>query len=413
MKILQLSTFDSGGGAARSACRLQKEFVKNNIDSRLYVQKKTLGDYWVQDDDRYIGKIRSLFAPHLENGFKKIFQTKLSKPFSLNIIPNPTLRKYIKSNNFDIVNLHWINGGFFRLEELDFKKKYIWTLHDSWAFTGGCHIPYYCLEYEHNCEKCAMLKNKKLFNLAKTFWKKKKAIYEILDMTVVAPSNWLAKCAQNSSLMNNKRIVVIPNGIDTSIYKPIEKKIAREILNLPENKKIICFGAISSTADENKGYNYLKDALKYLKTNCGNLDFEILIFGSDKPLTPENFGVPINYLGKVNDDYTLALVYSSADVFVAPSKSENLPNTVMESLACGRPVVAFDIGGMSDLIVNGSNGYLAKPYDAIELGKCLLRILLADNLAQYEVNARRKVVENFTIEHVARKYIDLYEEINI
>ena len=285
-----------------------------------------------------------------------------------------------------------------------------------WAFTGGCHYSGDCEGYKNSCGKCPQLSSEKEFDISRWIWKRKASAWKNTNLTIVTPSNWLAQCAQKSSLFQNLRVEVIYNGIDTNIYKPIDKNLARNCLNLPQNKKIILFGATSAISDYRKGFHLLLQAVQQLsKVSKGKKwgkEIELVILGSSKPIEPPDFGFKTYYLGKLNDDVSMALAYASADIFVAPSIQDNLPNTVMEALACAVPCVAFNVGGMPDMIDHKKNGYLAYPFDTDDLASGITWIL--DDQERYHHLcgfARDKVEKNFSLEIQACKYIDLYNSL--
>lgn len=202
---------------------------------------------------------------------------------------------------------------------------------------------------------------------------------------------------------------MIPNPIDITVYRPINKNTARSILHLPADKKLILFGAMNPTDNRRKGFHLLKSALEILRKDGSGEDWEIIVFGGSKKETTELSGFPIHYLGKIPGEVELSLVYSSADVFVAPSLLENLANTVLESITCGTPVVAFNVGGMPDMIIHTVNGYLAQPFEISDLANGISWILSDDkrweNLSR---NARKKAVQDCEYSVVARKYVEIY-----
>jgi glycosyltransferase involved in cell wall biosynthesis len=216
----------------------------------------------------------------------------------------------------------------------------------------------------------------------------------------------MANCARSSSLFENKKIEVIPNGLDLQKFNPVPRDEARRALKLPLNKNLILFGALNSTQDKRKGFQYLKSATGMLSED---LDFEAIVFGNSRG--DDQLNIPVNYMGKLPDNM-LSTIYSAADVFVAPSVQDNLPNTIMESLACGTPSVAFDIGGMTDLIVHKENGYLARPFDVEDLAGGMEWVVGQDQRKKQLSEASRKYVEKkFELTSVARRYADLYSEL--
>jgi glycosyltransferase involved in cell wall biosynthesis len=288
----------------------------------------------------------------------------------------------------------------------------VWTLHDSWAFTGGCHIPLDCLRYEGSCGSCPQLNSQCEHDLSRWVWERKRKAWSGLAFRVVTPSRWLGKCAASSSLLRDKCIEVIPNGIDTTIFKPLDKRYVRESLNVPVDKKIILMGGVRSLEDPNKGFRHLLASLEILAAEGWKEKAELIVFGDEPPIPITGIPFPTRFVGYLNDDLSMALLYSAADVFAAPSVQENLPNTVMEALACGTPSVAFNIGGMPDLIAHKETGYLAQAYLKEDLAAGISWVLSDEqrwvNLSR---NARQRVETKFSIALAADRYRRLYNEV--
>ena len=412
MKVLHLNTSDISGGAARAAYRLHKGLVNIGLDSQMLVQDKTSDDRNVIGSQTKLEKGWAKIRPTLNAIPLQLYRQRDRTPYSVQWLPSKMNSK-IKSIAPDIINLHWICGGYLQIETIaKFNKPIIWTLHDSWAFTGGCHIPYDCKKYTKSCGACPQLHSNRDWDLSRWVWQRKAKAWKDLNLTLVTPSNWLAKCAGSSSLFRDLRIEVIPNGLDITKYKPIERRLVREVLNLPQDKQLVLFGAMNATSDRNKGFHFLQPALQHLSQSEWQDQIELVVFGSSRPENPVDLGFKTHYLGKLSDDISLALVYAAADVFVAASIQENLPNTVMESLACGTPCVAFDIGGMPDMIEHQQNGYLAKAFDVEDLG-CGITWVLAErqNWQVLSRQARLKIENQFTLEKATQRYIVLYQEI--
>jgi glycosyltransferase involved in cell wall biosynthesis len=185
--------------------------------------------------------------------------------------------------------------------------------------------------------------------------------------------------------------------------------MAREIWNLPKDKKLILFGAMNATSDINKGFKELQDSISKLTINVNEV--ELVVFGSSKPATSQGFGFKTHYLGYVYDDVSLTALFSAADVMVVPSIQENLSNSIMESLSCSTPVVGFNIGGNSDMIVHKETGYLANPYDINDLASGIDWILGSKSYLKIAQASREKILKEFDSVIVAQKYIDLYQEV--
>lgn len=412
MNILHVNTSDISGGAARAAYRIHKGLQGIGIDSKMLVQTKLSDNKTVMAPGNNLKKGFALLRPTLDSAFKNLFSGGSKTIFSSACLPFSGIPSQIRSISPDIVHLHWICGGMLRIEELKrINKPIIWTLHDMWAFTGGCHYNAGCERFQQVCGNCLQLNRSSKNDLSRSILRRKKKAWDGLDITIVTPSNWLAKCAKESSLFGRHRVEVIHNGLDLNLFKPISKTTAREIWDLPINKKLILFGAMRATSDHKKGFDLLYKGIKQLIAKWSG-KAELIVFGASEPENPPDFGLPVHYLGLLHDDVSLALLYAVADVMVVPSRQDNLPNTVVESLACGTPVVAFDIGGMPDMIDHQINGYFAKPFDTSDLAAGIDWVLSDENrYKELCINAREKAVACFDIKKVAMHYADLYESI--
>ncbi len=300
----------------------------------------------------------------------------------------------------DVINIHWVNRGFLSVRNLAdiFRsgKKVVWTIHDSWAFTGGCHLPYSCKKYETMCGACPTLSSNNQKDLSNTVFQTKQNLWQNLSATIFTPSSWLLDSVRSSSLLSHFNSRVFRNPLDSSVFRIIKQQDARLRFGLPLDKKIILFGAVSSTTDSNKGFDLLVESLNYLCENIPSFkeNHIVCIFGSNaKPLLPlDSF-----MMGYINKEHSMAELYSAADVFVLPSRSENLPYTIMEALSCGTPAVSFSVGGIPDLINNGINGYLAKCFDTKHLAECIK--LCLDNIASNnsEISAAIHLNHNYDV----------------
>ena len=418
MKVLHLTMLDSDG-AGRAAQRLHQGLNRldnhsyTNLHSQMLVQVKSGDDQaTVTTKNRFkIAANRLKLTERIDQLLLKLYPHRMQTTFSPQWVPGQ-LWHDIQQCNPDIINLHWIGHGFLPIEFLKkLNKPLVWTLHDMWAFTGGCHYSQTCDRYQAQCGKCPQLNSHSDWDLSRWVWQRKARSWQDLNLTVVTPSVWLKRCAIASSLFKEIPVEVIPNGLDTVVYKPIERQIARSILNLPLDRHLILFGA-GYASDPRKGFSYLEAALECLSSQQYSQPLEAVIFGGSAPETSSSIGLKVHYLGKLRDDTTLALAYAAADVFVVPSLQDNLPNTVMEALACGTPCVAFDIGGMPDMIEHQQNGYLAQPYETDDLAQGIGWVL-RDRERHHRLSqrARAKVEEAFTLQHQATQYFLLYQSI--
>jgi glycosyltransferase involved in cell wall biosynthesis len=414
MNILMLNTYDEWGGAAKAAFRLNRGVQGIGIESRLLVQGKSGDANDVIGTNDPLAKFVYGVRAHFGTMPVRLYPNKPVYNFTPALVPD-NLAGQVAAIAPDILHLHWLGAGFIRIETLKkFRMPIVWTLHDSWAFSGGCHMPYECVKYRESCGSCPVLGSDHEADLSRWIWRRKKSAWQDLNLTLVTPSSWLADCAGASSLFRNRRIEVIPNGLDLSLFKPIEKRVARDLLRLSQDKKYILFGATNSSCDPNKGFQFLLPALQILSAKGQKANTELLVFGSSEPPHPDlpRFGMKANYLGRVHEEVSLALLYSAADVLVVPSIQENLPNIVMESMACGTPCVAFNQGGVPELIEHEQTGYLARPFETDDLARGILWVLEnKDRRNELSFRSRRKVELEFDLDLVARRYAALYQGI--
>jgi glycosyltransferase involved in cell wall biosynthesis len=417
MKVSILSYSDIEGGAARACYRLHQGLNQMGVNSQMLVQIKSSDDTTVTGS-KNVG-IRQVMTGLRTIGdslpLKRYAQQKGST-YSAQWLPDRITSK-LADLQPDIVNLHWANNGYLQIESLKkiqqtLQKPIVWTLHDMWSFTGGCHYNQDCDRYKTGCGQCPQIQSQRDRDLSDWVWKRKAKAWKNLDLTIVTPSVWLGQCAKASALFRDVRIEVIPYGLDTTRYKPMDRTIARQILGLPLDKQLILAGALQATSDQRKGFHLLQPALTQLSQAGWGDRAELVIFGASKPKVPIDFGLKAHYMGTLGDDISLAMLYAAADVFVAPSVQDNLPNTVMESIACGTPCVAFNIGGMPDMIDHQSNGYLARPYESGDFAQGIVWILEdADRYQKLCHQARQKAEQSFPLDRQAKRYNALFSEL--
>ena len=414
MKILSLSTSDLNGGAPRAAYRLHQGLIKAGVDSQMLVQQKLGDEATVIGARSKITRGLAVTRPTLDSLPMLFYRQRDRTPYiySCQWLPSK-IDSQIEALNPDLINLHWVCGGYFPVEAIaKFDRPLVWTLHDMWAFTGGCHYSKQCDRYRQTCGRCPILNSNRDWDYSRWLWHRKAKAWQNLDLTLVTPSKWLAECAKSSSLFRDLTVEVIPNGLDIHQYQPIDRQLARKLLELPQDKQIVLFGAIGATSDPRKGFSFLEAALQHLSHLTSPKEIELVVFGSSKPAKPIDFGFKTHYLGRFSDDISLALVYSAADVFIAPSVQDNLPNTIMEAMACGIPCVAFNVGGISDLVDYRQNGYLATPYEPQDLARGIMWILEdAERWQGLSHNAKAKVDREFTIQIQADRYFQLFQKI--
>lgn len=411
MKVLLVSNYDIKGGAARATYRLHEGLQSIAVNSQILVNYKSSNDENVRLMPPKLGEKFKSLRPKLNRLPLKLYP-KLGKViFSPQWVPD-FLASEVAKINPDVINLHWVCEGYMQIETLaKFNKPVVWTLHDMWAFTGGCHYSENCDRYMNSCGACPQLHSTKDTDISRWIWQRKAQAWQNLDLTLVTPSNWLAQCAKSSSLFKKYPVKVIANGLDAEVYKPLNRPQVRDSLNLPQNKQLVLFGAMQGTDDRWKGFPLLVPALQSLSKSGWQDKIELLVFGSSQSENPIDVGFKTHYLGRLEDE-SLAKVYAAADVMVVPSRYEAFGQTASEALACGTPVVAFDVTGLKDIVDGQQNGYLAKPYETQDLARGIAWVLEdPDRHQKLCCSARLKVEEKFTLEVQARAYKNLYEEI--
>lgn len=408
MKILHLSTSDVDNGGARAAYRLHQGLNSIGCTSQMLVRAKFSSDPTVLSEKSILTKL----GPPSSGLPLQFYPNHNAAMFSPQWFPD-VLATRTRQLNPDIINLHWVCNGYLKIETVPkFNKPLVWTLHDLWPFTGGCDYIKDCNNYQESCGSCPQLQSRQAWDLSRWVWQRKAKAWKDTNLTLVATSSWMADCARSSSLFKNKRVELIPLGLDTEKYKPINQQVARELLNLPQDKHIVLFGAIGGTSDRRKGFHLLLPALQLLSQTRWKEQIELVVFGASKPEQPIDLGFKSHYLGHLHDDISLALIYSAADVMLVPSIQEAFGQTASESLACGTPVVAFKATGLKDVIDHQQNGYLANPFEVEDLAKGIAWVLEdRERHQKLRFHAREKSLREFTLEIQASSYLSLYEEI--
>lgn len=409
MKVVIVNTHDIEGGAARAAYRLHDALKKSGVNSTMLVQTKRSDDFTVLGPKSFRQKFFSKLRPHLDRVFLRKYKKRLGILFSPGFIGNSKLIEQINAMQPDIVHLQWVNEGFIDITDIkNIEAPIVWTMHDDWLITGGCHIKWQCDRYKRGCGACPNLSSSDKNDLSsKVLNRKLKAIRNIDNLTVVAVSKWLANCAKESLLLHDTTVVNLPNLLNTELYAPVDKIQARLLLNLPIDKKLIIFGAMSAVSDVNKGFKQLSEALLEIVSE----NVELLVFGSMKPEQPDSFKQRVHYSGRLHDDLSLRVLYSAADVMVVPSIQEAFGQTAAESMACGTPVVAFATSGLLDIVDHKENGYLAEPYSTEDLAAGINWVLDYNKNNILGENARLKVLSSFDSVSQVKNYVNLYQSI--
>ncbi|MFA6275921.1 MAG: glycosyltransferase [Pedobacter sp.] len=417
LKVVHLNTYDGNGGAGRACLRLSDALKANGVDSKVLVYYKFGQNPKIDTFSKNIfTKARAIFNIMAERYLAKLFVKAVKTPFSLqwfgkSIVNHPELK------SADIIHLHWVNHGFLSpkfLAELDeLEKPIVWTFHDSNAFTGGCHVRYSCEHFHRQCGDCPILRLSGKNDISHKNWLRKQKAYSELNFHIVAPSNWMANSVKQSSLLGVRKISVIPNTLEIDVFKPYVKAEAKKILKIPAHHFVLMSGFMPSKNDKHKGTQYLIDALNELaaRPEIPNEQIELVIFGNKDEKNAPDFPFKTTFLGHVSKDDHLAKCYAAADAFITPSLEDNLPNTVMESLACATPVIAFKTGGIPDMVIHLKNGYLANYESATDLADGIEWLFLHEDKEAVQKEARRTILNHFAPALIADEHEELYQSL--
>ena len=410
MRVLIVNTSERTGGAAVAANRLMKALNNNGVKAKMLVRDKETDALtvvglpsspllrWHFLWERFVVFCRLRFSR------KHLFEVDIANSGS-------DITKLREFQEADIIHLHWINQGMLSLSDirqiLRSGKPVVWTMHDIWPATAICHVTLGCCHFTTQCRECRLLPGGGSKNdLSTAIWQKKQRLAEAGNIYYVACSRWLASEAKKSALMKGQKVTSVPNPIDTHIYKKGNRQEARERLGLPQDRKLILF-ASQRVTNENKGMSYLIAACQQLQ-DIPNLG--VVILGGHAEEVVAQLPLEAYPLGYVNDEQRIVDVYNAADVFVLPSLSENLPNTIMEAMACGVPCVGFKVGGIPEEIDHQKNGYVAVYRDADDLAKGIRWILTEADYQALSANAIHKVAQHYSQQSVAMRYLDVYHE---
>lgn len=415
MKISIVANNDSKGGAARAAFRLLQAMQENHTDINMYVRMKHTDYSSVIGPKTNLKRLVNMFRNPANTIFNKISKRENLNLHSNNILPSK-LHKLLNNNDSDIINLHWVGSETMSIRDISaISKPVVWTLHDMWAFCGAEHVTHYNEDARWRTGYTKKNRNPsdRGFDLDRYVWEKKLKLWKT-PMHIVTPSEWLANCAKESYLFQDWPISVIPNPIDTNVYKPLNKSYCRNILNLPEDKKIILFGAIGGSKNLNKGFDLLESTLKHLHADKDIDPKKVVcvIFGQSRPANFDLIPFETIWLGHIYDDISLSLIYNSADIMVVPSRIENFPQSATEAQACGVPVAGFDTSGVSNAILHNETGYLAEPFNTVSLSEGIKSILLdSDLLVKLGSKSEQRASMLWNYHSVSSQYNDLFNEI--
>lgn len=416
MKILHICTEDYGG-AGKATLRLHFGLKSIGADSKVLVLRRKFRDSSVVrfSQSGHLLKYAKCAWDKLNDGWIltkfKIYGSYLLRgedPFTYDRTEY-TVSRHPLVREADIIDLRWIAGMvdygefFSNLRN----KPIAWRLDDMNPFTGGCHYSHGCTKYESGCGSCFQLGSKDPNDISRRIFKRKEKAYRGHHIHIVTPSQWLTECAKNSQLFKDFKVEVIPYGIPVSLFVKRNRQYCRDILNLPQDKILILFGAEYKA--ERKGFKWLIQALKLLKKKVDVSKIALVTFGPRwfMPAFFKELGFSVYQLGYIQDETRLSCVYSAADMFIIPSVEDNLPNTMLESMACSTPVVAFSAGGIIDVIEPYQTGLLAEVKNVEELAeKIEWMINHPDRRQEIGENGRRLIEQKYTLQIQAKRYLD-------
>ena len=407
MKILHISKSDDRGGAARAARRIHESLLSKGMDSIMLVDEKYTKDKKIYFNSKnkmnfLISRLKSAIDIII---LKILHPSKKKIKFSIPLLSNKFIERKILEINPDIVHLHWINGGTLNKKFfLNKNFKLVQTLHDMEPITGGCHYSGKCNKFKKICYACHVLSSNQKKDLSYKIFSNKKKLYKDINLKFIASSKWIFQEAIKGSLVENKNnIYFSENPINIKKYKKINKNRFRSKFNLPINKLLIFFGSVDLKSDPRKGFSFIQNyLLMFENKNC-----EFVVAGTTKNIF-KNFRTKVNYIKFLNED-DLKQLYQSIDIFISPSVEENLSCMIIENLACGNPVLAFDIGGNATLIKHKINGYLSKPFEEKDFTLGINFIIR--NYKNLSINAERYVKKNLNYSIIANKHVNIYAKI--
>jgi glycosyltransferase involved in cell wall biosynthesis len=409
IKIAHISPAANSESSAANRIRISQQ--KHGLDAFSVVHSAQLREnVLLFIKTKFISQLSRLFFTKINRLPLIFYPLRKNLPFSFHLLGYP-ISHFFKSNRFDIVNLHWVTAGTVSFSDLKrIKSPVVWTLHDVHLLTGGCHCNLNCEQWKSSCTHCPQLgkPSAPLVNFPQYQWNfNKKSIQEISNLTIIAPSRWLYEMCKAHPSFQQKKVVHIPNCIDTNIFQPISALAAREQLGLPVNKKMILFGAVDAFNVKYKGFHFLLEALQQMGREVDTTETILVIFGTEK----ETLNLPFEtiYLGNIDNQEKMNLVYNAANVFVSPSMQDNLSNTLIEASSCGTPSICFNIGGNSDIVVDGETGLLVTPFNTTILAQKIQSVLTNESLEDALGKAAREhCVAHFSEEIVFSKYYELY-----
>ena len=418
MKVVHIA-LSNDGGAGIAAYRLHTALRKAGVTSLMLVLHS-------KNDDPTVKIINTTTRPCLTTGpgtsphfyiyeqhtrclLEQHPQSNLKGDLFAAATSEVVLEDITDIHDADIINLHWVAGvvDYSRLSHIFKGKQTVVTLHAMNDFTGGCHNAYDCRKYTTECCNCPQLGPHPFDHARHIFYQKLHGV-QGLELTAVSPSRWLAGCAAQSRILSGKHVLCIPNGIPSETFRPLESSAARDYFGIAPDRFIILFGAFDAT-NESKGGTLLAAALRTLPEHILQ-KITLVGFGASSETLGSYFNCNFKGLGPICNEDNLALIYSMADLFALPSMADNLPNSILEALACGTPVLAFRVGGIPEIVEHRQNGYLATPFNTTDLAAGVVWCM--ENHGQIAGEPCTATIRHgYTDRTQALRYISLYQSL--
>ena len=413
MRVLIINTTERQGGPAIAAYRLTEALKNNGIKAKMLVRRKSTEQLTTVLTERsLVNRLTMLWerlsvALHTHFRLNRIYAIDLGHAGG-DITALPEFRQA------DVIHLHWINDGMLSLSAIEkiiaSGKPIVWTLHDMWPFTGICHYAHDCDHYTTHCHDCPQINSRKQRDISFRTFERKAQLLQGVHIHFVACSHWLGNMASNSHLLQSQQISCIPNAININLFRPRGKKFAREASGLPTDKRLVLFSS-HTLSDERKGFHYLREALIRLVVEHPEWKEQLGLVLVGKDIAPEMYNdIPIDVypLGYITEEKKMVDVYNAVDLYAIPSLQDNLPNTIVEAMACGVPCIGFNVGGIPEMIDHLHNGYIADYKNTSSLADGIHWLLTEGEYEVLSREAARKAASTYGENSVAMKYLAIY-----
>ncbi len=413
MRVLIINTTERQGGPAIAAYRLTEALKNNGIKAKMLVRRKSTGQVTTVLAERSAANRLTMLWERLSVALHTHFRRNRIYAIDLGH-SGGDITELPEFKQADVIHLHWINDGMLSLAAVEkiiaSGKPIVWTLHDMWPFTGVCHYAHDCDHYTTHCHDCPQLNSRKHHDMAYKVFDRKRQLLQGTNIQFVACSRWLGNMAGNSCLLQGKKVVCIPNAININLFRPRNRRMARENLGLPVDKRLILFSS-HTLSDERKGFHYLREAIMRLTATHPEWKQQLGLVLVGKDIEPTKYHdipldiYPLNY---ISDEKKLVDIYNAVDLFAIPSLQDNLPNTVVEAMACGVPCIGFNVGGIPEMIDHLHNGYVAEYKNVNDLANGIHWLLTEGEYDILSREAARKAANTYGENSVAMKYISIY-----